>query len=76
MTKNSFAAEVTFMEVKQCKQMERLSGMVKGSDYFFSLHDKFKQRYKVKIDNTQGYDPYQIKNEELSGNISKFPPVQ
>ena len=24
----------------------------------------------------QGYDPYQIKKEELSGNISKFPPVQ
>ena len=26
--------------------------------------------------NTQGYDPYQIKKEELSGNISKFPPVK
>ena len=24
----------------------------------------------------QGYDPYQIKKEELSGDISKFPPVQ
>ena len=23
----------------------------------------------------EGYDPYQIKKEELSGNISKFPPV-
>ena len=24
----------------------------------------------------QGYDPYQIKKEKLSGNIGKFPPVQ
>ena len=31
--------------------------------------------YKLKIDNIQGYDPYQIKKEELSGVISKFPPV-
>ena len=23
-----------------------------------------------------GYDPYQIKKEELSGDIRKFPPVQ
>ena len=48
----------------------------KRSDYFFLLDDKSKQKYKVKIDNIQGYDPYQIKSEELSGNISKFPPVQ
>ena len=41
--------------------------MAKGSDYFLSLDDKSKQRY--------GYDPYQIKNEELSGSISKFLPV-
>ena len=38
--------------------------------------DKSKKRYKVKIDNIQGYDPYQIKNEELSGDISKFPLAQ
>ena len=45
-------------------------------DYFLSLDDKSKQRYKVKINNIRGYDPYQIKKEKLSGNISKFPPVQ
>ena len=28
--------------------------------------------YKVKINNIQGYDPYQIKKEEYSGDISKF----
>ena len=37
--------------------------MVKGSDYFLSLDDKYKQRYKVKNNNIQGYDPYQIKKE-------------
>ena len=42
--------------------------MAKGSDYFLSLDDKSKQRYKVKKN--------QRKKEELSGDISKFPPVQ
>ena len=50
--------------------------MAKGSDCFLSLGDKSKQRYKIEINNTQGYDPYQIKKEKLSGNISKFPLVQ
>ena len=50
--------------------------MAKASDYFLSLDDKSKQRYKVKISSMQRYDPYQIKKEELSGDISKFPPVQ
>ena len=50
--------------------------MAKWSDYFFSLDDKSKQRYKVKISNIQGNDPYQIKKEELSGDFSKLPPVQ
>ena len=63
------------MEDKQCKQMERFSAMEKESDYFLSLDDKSKQIYKVKINNRQGYDPYQIKQEELSIDISKFPPV-
>ena len=45
-------------------------------DYFLSLGYRSKQRYKVKINNMQGYGPYQIKKEELSGNISKIPPVQ
>ena len=43
--------------------------MAKGSDYFLLLDDKSKQRYKVKINNIQGYDPHQIKKEKLSGNI-------
>ena len=64
------------MENKQCKQMERFSVIVKGSDFFLSLDDKSKQRYKVKFDSIQGYDPYRIKKEELLGNICKFPPVQ
>ena len=63
------------MEDKQCKQTEPFSVMAKASDYFLSLDDKFKQRYKIKTNNMQGYDPYQIKKEELSGNFSKFPPV-
>ena len=50
--------------------------MAKGSNCFLSLDDKSKQRYKIKINNMQRYDPYQIKKEELSGDISKFPPVQ
>ena len=64
------------MEDKQCKQTERYSVMAKGSDCFLSLDDKSKQRYKVKINNIQGYNPYQIKKEKLSGNSSNFPPVQ
>ena len=64
------------MEGEQCKQTERFSVMAKGSDYFLLLDGRSKQRYKVKINNIQWYDPYQIKKEELSGNISKFPPVQ
>ena len=31
-----------------------------------NLDDKYKQIYKVKINNMQGHDPYQIKKEELS----------
>ena len=50
--------------------------MSKANDYFFSLDDKFKQRYKARINKVQEYDPYQIKKEEHSGDISKFPPVQ
>ena len=50
--------------------------MAKGSDYFLSLDDKSKWRYKVKINKMQEYDFYQIKKEEISGDISKFPPVQ
>ena len=50
--------------------------MAKESDYFLSLDDKSKQRCKVKINNIQGYDPYQVKKKKLSSNISKFPPVQ
>ena len=64
------------MEDKQCKQMERFLAMAKESDYFLSLDDKSKQIYKVKINHIRRYDPYQIKKEELSPEISKFPPVK
>ena len=50
--------------------------MTKQNDYFLSLNGKSKQRYNVKINNMQGYDPYQITQEELSGDISKFPTQQ
>ena len=62
-------------EVKQCKQTELFSAMAAASDYFLSLDDKSKQRYEVKINNIQGYDAYLIKKKELSGDISKFPPL-
>ena len=64
------------MEDKQCKQTESFSVMAKGNDYFLWLDDTSKQRYRVKINNIQGYDPYQIKKAELSGDISILPPVQ
>ena len=60
------------MEDKQCKQTERFSVMAKGSHYFLSLHDKSKQRYKVKINKIQGYDPYQIKKEEFQAILMYF----
>ena len=50
--------------------------MTKGSGYFLSLDDKSKQRYKLKINNMQGYNPYQIKKEEFSGDVTKVQPVQ
>ena len=56
--------------------MEQFSVLVKGSDDFLLLDDKSKQRYKVKKNNIQGYDPYKIKKEELSDDIGKFPSVQ
>ena len=64
------------MEGKQCKQTERFSVMANRNDYFLSLDVKSKQRHKVKIDKIQQYDPYQMKKEELSRVINKFPPVQ
>ena len=60
------------MEDKQRKQTQQLLVIAKRSDYFLSLDDISKQRYKVKINNIQGYDPYQIKKEELLGDISNF----
>ena len=64
------------MQDTQCKQTEWFSVIAKGSAYFLSLADKSKQRYKVKVSNIQGYDLYQMKKEELSGDVCKFPPVQ
>ena len=51
--------------------------MGKGSDYFLSLDDKSKQRYKVKINNIQLITTLiRLKKGQLSRDISKFPPVQ
>ena len=55
---------------------KRFSVTIKGNNYFLLLDDKSKQRCKVKLNFIQGYDLYQIKKEELSGNISKLQPVQ
>ena len=60
------------MEDKQCKQMERFLAMSKESDYFLSLDDKSKQIYKIKINNIQGYDPYQIKKENFQAILVIF----
>ena len=38
--------------------------------------DKSKKRNKVNINNIQGYDTYKINKVELSGDVTKFPPVQ
>ena len=48
-------------EDKQYKQTELFSVIVKRSKYFLSLDEKSKQKYKVKINNIQGYDPSEIK---------------
>ena len=53
------------MEEKQCKQTDRFSVIAKGRNYFLSLDDKSKLRYKVKINNTQGYDHYKIKKKNF-----------
>ena len=75
-----YAEEFTFenptiMEDKQCKQMERFSAMVKGSDNILLMINRNKDIYKVKTNFIQRHDPCQIKKEEFSGGISKFPPV-
>ena len=44
----------TIMEDKQCKQTHHFSLIAKGSDYFLSLDDESKQKYKVKTSNIQG----------------------
>ena len=49
------------MKGKQCKQMEGFLAMAKESNYFLSLEEGSKQIYKVKINNIQEYDSYQIK---------------
>ena len=50
--------------------------MAIGSNYFCSLDDKSKQRYKVKLNNIEGCDPFEMKKEEFSGDTSKCPPVR
>ena len=62
------------MENKQCKTNGEILSNGKRKRLFFV--NKSKQRHKVKLNNIQGYDPCQIKKEELSGDISKFPPVK
>ena len=60
------------MEDKQCKQTERFSVMAKGRDNFLSLDDKSKERYKVKINNTQEYDPYKINRKNFQAILVNF----
>ena len=72
------------MEDKQCKQTERFSVMAEGSNIIIcnattncscmiNPNKDIKQKLIIYI---QEYDPYQIKKEKLSRDISKFPPVQ
>ena len=74
LTSLIYAENPAIREDKQYKQSEGLATAI-GSNYFLSLDDKPKQKYKVKTNNIQGYDLYQIKKEELSGHISKFRPL-
>ena len=60
------------MESRQGKQTEQFSVMAKGSDYFLSLDDKYKQRCKIKINNIRGYEPYQKKKEEVQIILVNF----
>ena len=64
----------TIMEDKQCKQTERFSVMAKGGNFFLCLLDKSKQRYEVKINNIQGFDPYQKKKnlQALLVNLHQY----
>ena len=64
------------MEDKKCKQTKRFSLMAKGINHILSIDVKSKQRYKIKTNNIQEDDLYQIKKTELLGDISKFLPVQ
>ena len=60
------------MEDKQCKQTEQFSVMAKGSDYFLWSDDKSKQRHKVKINNMQGYDLYQMIKKNFQAILLNF----
>ena len=46
--------------------------MTKGSDCFFSLDDKSKHRYKVKINNMHRYNPDQIKRNNFQAILVNF----
>ena len=63
---------LAIMEGRQGKQTEQFSVMAEGSDYFLSLDDKYKQRYKIKINNIRGYEPYQKKKEEVQIILVNF----
>ena len=52
------------------------SHILNNMGFFLLLDDKTKQRYKVKINSIQESDPYQIKKEKNSGDISNFPPFK
>ena len=49
------------MENKLCEQIGWFSAVAIGSNYFCLLEDKSKQRYKIEINNIEGYDAYQMK---------------
>ena len=46
--------------------------MAKESDYFLSWHDQSEQIYKVKINNIQGCDPYQVKQVRTFSGFQGF----
>ena len=44
----------------------------KRKQLFFVIDGKSKQRYKVKINTIQGYDPYQIKKKNFQAILVNF----
>ena len=76
MRKNSNSKIPPLWRTSNVNKTSDILSNSKRKRLFLSLGGKSQQGYKLKIHNIQVYDSYQIKKEEHSGDISKFPPVQ